>query len=143
MRMPMIRNQETEKGMRPIRTLFDDFIKNAFYQPENDERMMAIDVIENEKEFLLSANLPGIKKKNIKVYVDGNDFVIEAKREEETKKENETMYRVERYQGNYRRAFTIPENWDCNKIKAKYEDGVLRLTIPKKEAEPEKQITIS
>lgn len=143
MRMPIVRNQRQNQDIRPIRTMFDDFLKNAFYQPDDNERMMAMDVIEKEKEYVLTANLPGIKKEDIKVYVDGNDFVIEAKRQEEKKEESEILYRSERYQGNYRRAFSIPETWNVDKVTAKFEDGVLHLNVPKKEAEPEKMITIS
>ena len=143
MRMPVARREKTNQDIKPMRTITDDFIKNAFYEPTNEERMMAMDVIEKEKDFVLTANLPGIEKKNIKVYIDGNDMVVEAKRDEEKRNEDETLYRCERYQGNYRRAFTIPETWDTANIKANYEDGVLKLTVPKKEAEPEKFIEIS
>ncbi len=142
MRMPIIhRNEKME--YRPMRTLLDDFIKNAFHQPTNDEKMMAVDIVEQDKEFILTANLPGIKKKDIKVFVEGNDLVIEAKQFEEKKEEQETMYSCERYQGNYRRAFTIQDNWDCDNMYAKYEDGVLKINIPKMQPKPEKSIKIS
>lgn len=141
MRVPTIWKQD--KDMRPVTSLFDDFLKNAFYRPEEDERMMAMDVVEKNDEFRLKANLPGIKKNDIKVYIDGSDFVIEAKRQKKEKKESETTYREERYQGNYRRAFSIPDTWDVKNIKANFKDGVLHINIPKKAAEPEKQITVS
>jgi len=52
------------------------------------------------------------------------------------------MYRCERYRGDYRRVFTIPEDWDYENIKANYDNGVLNLTVPKKEVKPEKEITV-
>ncbi len=143
MRLPIIRREEREVDSRPIRSLIDDFLDNAFFESDLSEtKMMSIDVIEREQEFLLSANLPGIKKQDIKVYVEGDSLVIEAKRQEEKEDKNETMYRCERYQGDYRRVFSVPENWDYENIKAKYEDGVLKLTVPKKEIKPEKEIMI-
>jgi len=141
--MPILRRIRKNDEVMPIRILLDDFVRNAFYKPSDEERMMAMDVIENEKEFVLTANLPGIKKEDIKVYIDGGDFIIEAKKEEEKRQENETLYRCERYQGNYRRVFSIPDTWDCNNVAAVYEDGVLKLTVHKKDIEPEKMITIS
>ncbi len=141
MRMPTIWNQN--KDVRPITSLFDDFLKNACCQPGEDERMMAMDVVEKKDQFQIKANLPGIRKSDVKVYVDGNDFVIEAQRRKEEKQENETTYRAERYQGNYRRVFSIPETWDVSNINANFKNGVLHINIPKKDAEPEKEITVS
>ena len=144
MRLPTVRKGEQQVDNRPMRSLIDDFLKNAFFEPDFSEtKLMAMDVIERDTEFVLSANLPGIKKKDIKVFVEGDNLVIEAKREEDKEEQNEMTYRCERYRGDYRRIFSIPDNWDYEKIKAKYEDGVLHLTVPKKQKQPDKEITIS
>jgi HSP20 family protein len=146
MRMPTIKKEVDGVRERPIhsmRSLLDDFMKNASTVSQTGSRMMAMDIIERKDEFLLSANMPGMTKENIKIRVDGKDLIIEAHRESEKKESDETLCRCERYQGNYRRVFSIPDNWDVEKIKASYEDGVLRLRVPKQKAQPEKEIKIS
>ncbi len=143
MRLPIMRREERQLDSRPVRSLIDDFLKNAFFEPEEEEsKLMAMDVIERDSEYVLKANLPGIKKKDIKVYIEGENLVLEAKRSEEKEEKSETMYRCERYRGDYRRVFTIPEDWDYENIKANYDNGVLNLTVPKKEVKPEKEITV-
>jgi HSP20 family protein len=139
-----MRRDEKSVVSRPVRSLLDDFLQNAFFDTDNeDAKLMAMDVIERDNEFVMSANLPGIKKNDIRVYVEGNNLVIEAKHDKKSEEKNGTMYRCERYHGDYRRVFALPENWDFEKIEAKHENGVLNLTIPKKERKPEKEITIS
>ena len=143
MRLPMIRREDKKLETRPIRSIFDDFLHNAFSESGfEDTKLMAIDVIEREDEISLKADLPGIKKKDIKVFVEGENLVIEARREEQKEERDETMYKCERYSGDYRRVFTIPENWDYENMKAKFDHGVLHLEIPKRAKTPEKEITI-
>jgi len=143
MRLPTMRRENRQMNTSPVRSLIDDFLKNAFFEPEEeDSKLMAMDVIERDKEYILKANLPGIKKKDIKVYIEGDNLVLEARRSEEKEEKSETMYRSERYRGDYRRLFSIPKDWDYENISAKYENGVLNLTIPKKEIKPEKEISV-
>ncbi len=144
MRLPIIKREERDVASRPIRSLLDDFLHNAFGELSfQDTKLMEMDVVERDKDYVLTANLPGIKKKDIKVHVDGNNLIIEARQDEKKEEKNETMYRCERYHGDYRRVFSIPENWDHEKMKARYENGVLNINVPKKEEKPEKEITIS
>lgn len=143
MRLPTMRRENRQMNTSPVRSLIDDFLKNAFFEPEEeDSKLMAMDVIERDKEYILKANLPGIKKKDIKVYIEGDNLVLKARRSEEKEEKSETMYRSERYRGDYRRLFSIPKDWDYENISAKYENGVLNLTIPKKEIKPEKEISV-
>lgn len=143
MRLPTMRRDNRQMETRPVRTIFDDFLHNAFCESGFEEtKLMAIDVIERDNEISLKADLPGIRKQDIKVFVEGDNLVIEARREEHQEEKNETMYKCERYSGDYRRVFTIPENWDCEKIRAKFEQGVLKLSIPKRAEKPAKEIVI-
>jgi len=93
----------------------------------------AVDIYEGEKEITLKAELPGVNKKD--VHVEVNDGVItlrgERKIEEEKKKEN--YHRLERSYGNFHRSFTLPNTVDPGKVKAHYKDGVLEITLPRKE----------
>ncbi len=134
--------------MRPMSSMlnvFDD-IFNRMFDEENTEdnaRSMAMDIIEHEKEFELLANLPGYKKENIKISVHDNQLMIEASVSEQKEEKKGTVYRCERYSGSYRRNLILPENTDFAKISAKMEDGVLKLSIPKKEPSPKKEIVIN
>lgn len=144
MRLPITKRDETRVTRDPYRSLIDDFLKNAFYEPGYEQtKLMAMDVIERDKEYVLRANLPGMKKENIKVYIENNNLVIEAKHQEEKEEKDETMYRCERYHGDYHRVFSVPDNWNTENMQAKYENGVLNITVPKKEEKPAKQISIS
>ena len=145
MRLPITMNQSFANKSRPVnsmRSLMDDFRKNAFAATSSTPRMMAMDIVEKMDEFVLTANTPGIKKDNIKILVDGKDLIIEATREQEKRGERETRCCCERYLGDYRRVFSLPDNWDIENINATYEDGVLRLIVPKKKVKPEKEIKI-
>ncbi len=124
-------------------SMFDDFLSNAFSDEQSESnRMMPMDIHEREKEFVVKANLPGIKKDNIKVSVHDNELVIEGKQEAEKTDKDDTVYRYERFKGDYRRAISLPEVCDLDKVQAKLEDGVLNLTIPKKAPTPAKEIKI-
>jgi HSP20 family protein len=129
--------------MTSMMNLFDDFF-NRYYEeePDNNFKAMAMDIVEHEKEIELLANLPGFKKEDVKISVHDNNLVIEAKCENKKEEKKGTMYRCERYSGSYKRTLRLPENADVAKIQAKMEDGVLKLTVPKKEETPKKEITI-
>lgn len=137
-------NRNTEfKPMMSMLNMFDDFF-NRVYEDESDHdvKAMAMDIVEQEKEFELMANLPGFKKEDVKISVHDNQLLIEAKCENKKEEKKGTMYRCERYSGNYRRNLYLPDNADVAKIQAKMEDGVLKLSIPKQEATPQKEIVI-
>lgn len=130
--------------MSNMLSLFDDFF-NRVYEDENaDEnyRAMAMDIVEQDKEYQILANLPGFKKKDVKISLHDNQLMIEAECKGEKEDKQGTMYRCERYSGSYRRNLLLPDNADVNKIAAKMEDGVLTLTIPKKDSVPKKEISI-
>ena len=135
----------TTRDLFPLMSsLFDDFLSNAFTEEQTEaNKMMPMDVSEREKEFIIRANMPGIKKENIKVSViNNNELTIEGKQEAEKTEKNETVFRYERYKGNYRRSISLPDVCDVGKVVAKLEDGVLTLMIPKREPSPTKEIKI-
>ena len=132
MTKPITKKDENETMNRSVRNILDDFLRNSYMCPSGDEtRMMAMDVIERENEYALLANLPGIGKKNVKVSVDGRDLIIEANRSKTKEEKGETLYRCERYHGNYRRVITLPDDSDYEEISADYENGVLSIKVPK------------
>ena len=95
-------------------------------------------IIEKEKEYLIELAAPGLTKKDFKVETDNGVLTISAEKKEE-KKEQEGGYSRREYSYNsFSRSFTLPENSKPDKIDASYEDGVLKLTVPKKEITPVK-----
>jgi HSP20 family protein len=102
----------------------------------------ACDIYETDKEIVVKAELPGVKKEFVNVSIENNLLTIQGERkfEEETKKEN--YHRVERAYGEFLRTFTLPAFVDTAKINAEFKDGILLLTLPKREEAKPKQIEV-
>lgn len=127
---------------------FEDFFSprgwRAMLRTLPDEPEIKMDVAEDDKTYRVKAEIPGVKKEDIKVAIDGNQVSIsaEVKKEKEEKK-GETVIRSERYYGRQARTFTLFCDIDSNAAAAKYEDGVLELTLPKKSnGAPVKQVAV-
>lgn len=91
-----------------------------------------VDVTENDKEYLVTADLPGVKKDDIRVSIDGSYVSISAEVKKDKKKENGRSIIQETYRGSMSRGFSLPTEVDDKSASAKLEDGVLRLTLPKR-----------
>jgi HSP20 family protein len=141
---PKKTSNRRNRDLFPAVSLFDNFLQRFFDEDiaEENERMMAIDVIENDDNYQVIADLPGIKKDNISISMDDNELVIEAQQDEKREEKKGSYYRCERYSGNYRRSIFLSENVDRNNIDAKFEDGVLEIVLPKKEPKPVKKIAV-
>lgn len=132
----------------PFGDLFDDFFKGYFVRPMTLEapetvRRVHVDVTEADGEFKVLAELPGVKKEDIKVEIAGDAVSISAEaRTERDVKRGERVVHSERYFGKMARSFRLGEEIDEAKVVAKFTDGVLELTLPKKAAGTTKQITI-
>lgn len=101
----------------------------------------AYDVDETDSEFLLSCDLPGMKKSDIDIQVTGNRLTISGERKTE-KKSKQDQYTERRY-GRFQQSFNLPDNIDTDKLEASYEDGVLYLALPKTESSQAKHVEIS
>jgi len=112
---------------------FKGFGVRPFVQDFKSEPQMKMDVSEADGSYLIKAEIPGVKKDDIHISVDGNIVSIsaEVKREKEEKK-GESVIRSERYFGKVSRSFTLANDVDADKVQAKYADGVLEVTMPKK-----------
>ncbi|MDA8383867.1 MAG: Hsp20/alpha crystallin family protein [Betaproteobacteria bacterium] len=142
-------NMMTRVGPFGLDDLFDDLTKGFFVRPARIEKEVAaapsmkIDVTENEKAYLVAAEVPGVRKDDIEVNIEGSQVTISAtaKRESE-EKGGEKVLRRERYYGKTQRSFVLPQDIDEAAAQAKCVDGVLELTLPKKEAAVGKRLTI-
>ena len=102
-----------------------------------------IDVTENERAYLIHADMPGVNKEDIDVQIDGAQVSISAKSETRKKEEGEKVLRTERYAGTMSRSFTLASEIDENAAQAKFENGVLELNLPKKEAAAARRLAIN
>jgi len=105
---------------------------------------MRIDVTENDKAFLVNAEMPGIDKNDIAISVEGNQVSISAEvKRESKKKDNEMDVYTERYYGKVFRSFSLPAELESTKADAHYDNGILHLTLPKKHNGGARKITVS
>jgi len=133
----------------PFNDLVDDLFKGFFVRPMVYEGApaalprMKVDVAEQNGAYQVSAELPGVRKEDIQVSIDGAQVTLaaELKREKETR-EGERVLHTERVYGRATRSFTLPQEIDEAKVEAKFRDGVLELTLPKKAAAARRSITI-
>lgn len=131
----------------PMTTQMNRFLQNFGLKPfqfEDDRLQMKIDVSEDEKNFVVRADIPGAKKEDIKVDIDGNRISIsaEAKSLKEEKKDEKVIY-SERYEGQVYRSFTLDSAIDEAKAQANYKNGVLELTLPKSSNGKVKRLSIN
>ena len=123
-------------------SLFDDFFKDiapGFYvRPLHGDTLPApsqikVDVKETEGGYTVQAEVPGVPKEDIHVSVEGNVVSLRAEvRQLDQKTEGEKVLRSERYYGSVARSFQLPADIDAAQAKAKYDNGILTLTLPKK-----------
>lgn len=126
---------------------FDNVFK-GFFRPVRTEGVPDIqfkmDVKEDEKGYTVHAEIPGVKKEDIHVNIDGNVVSINAEvKQEKEVKEGEKVLRSERYYGKVARSFSVASDIDESTSQAKYSDGVLELVLPKKVSTAAKRLTIN
>ncbi len=110
--------------------LFRGFFKPVRFEGTKAPVTIKMDVTENDKGYLVHAEMPGVKKEDIHVDIDGNQVTVTAEVKRETeKKEGDKVLRSERYYGNVYRSFTLPHELDEALSEAKFADGVLELTL--------------
>ena len=130
---------------------FDDLLRGFFVRPVSFEGTHAqpavghfrVDVSENEQAYVIRAEIPGVKKEDINISIDGDQVAITAEiKNEKEVKGGERVLRAERHYGKVYRAFALGQPVDENAASAKYTDGVLDLTLPKRAASQAKRIAI-
>ncbi len=108
-------------------------VMSAVMSDEQAPLTIKIDASEDDKSYSIDADIPGVKKEDIKVSIEGNEVSISAEvKQEKEEKKDERVLRTERYYGQVYRSFTLPQQVDETGAQAKYENGVLRLTLPKR-----------
>ena len=139
----------TRFNVNALDSVFDDLVRGFFVRPvrfnaeDGVPAQIRIDVSENDSGYVVRAEIPGVKKEDISVSINGNEVEISAEvKNEKEIKEGEQVLRSERHYGKVYRAFALTHEVDQNATQAKYADGILELTLPKKASAATKRITI-
>ena len=103
----------------------------------------SVDIYEHEGNIVLKAEIPGVEPKDVDIRVENNTLTLRGERKLDQQIKRDNYHRVERSYGVFTRSFTLPNVVDQEKIKAEYTDGVLKLTLPKREEAKPKQISIN
>jgi HSP20 family protein len=95
-----------------------------------------VDISENDGQYLVKADIPGVAKEDIKITIDNDVLTIQGERKQEQEEENKHFHRVERFYGSFIRSFTLPDDADAAALKAAAQEGQLTVSIPKKVSAP-------
>ena len=127
---------------------FDRLFREAF-SPQLGETELStrswappVDIFETEDAIVLKAELPGVDPKDVEVRVEDNNLYLKGERNYEKEVKEQNYHRIERSYGSFARSFSLPNSIDAEKVKAEYKDGLLTLTMPKREETKPKTIKI-
>ncbi len=128
--------------------MFDESFRGASRSGSEDWALggawaPAVDIYEQDGNIVLKAELPGVDPKQVDVRLESNTLTLSGERKVDHEVKQEHYHRVERAYGSFTRSFTLPSTVDQEKIKADYKDGVLKVTLPKREEAKPKQISIA
>lgn len=124
----------------------EEFFNHSWGFPSNAQApdfSAAVDVTENEREYLFTLDAPGVSEKDIQVSVTGRQLSISGERRREEEEKSERAYRSERVFGQFQRSFLLPDEVNMDEIQASFKDGVLKVRVPKVEAAKAKSIAIN
>jgi HSP20 family protein len=136
-------------GFNPLEDAFENLFRGVpVWRSDPETRAPAptqfrMDVTENDKEYQVLAELPGVKKEEISITINGNEVAVSAEvKHEKDVRNGKTVLRAERYYGKIQRAFAFGQEVDEATAQAKYNDGVLELTLPKKTIAAAKKLAV-
>src|SRR5215203_396466 len=143
-------NMITYDPFRELRTLQDEVnrVFSSSFGRSGESGMMrgawnpSVDIFENKDQIVLEAELPGLKPEDVNISIENNVLTIHGERKFEKKDENDNFHRVERSYGSFTRSFTLPSTVQSENANAEFENGVLRLTLAKREEAKPRRIEI-
>ncbi|HYX05682.1 MAG TPA: Hsp20/alpha crystallin family protein [Bacteroidales bacterium] len=139
---------------RELRSIFPSFVDeffgtdllNNFFETRTGINTPAVNIVEGKDDFRIEVAAPGLDKKDFKIDIDNNMLSISAEKENKVKEEEDNYVRREFGYTSFKRTFTLPDSVNADQIKATHKEGILQITIPKKEearVKPPKKIEIS
>jgi HSP20 family protein len=134
---------------REMEEMFERFSRPLGWRHRGGQELMTggdwvprVDIAETDKEFIIKADLPEIKKEEVSVTVDKGVLTLRGERKQEKEEKDKKFHRIERLYGSFTRSFTLPANVDETKVDAAFKDGILQLTIPKTKETKPKEIEV-
>ena len=131
----VLRNWEPYNLLREFDNVLRNRVQDGIWSPK-------VNIVENEKGYTISAELPGVSKDDIDIDLKDNTLSIKGEKKVETKDEKENYIRVESSYGKFERSFNVSDDIDRNSVNASFKDGVLTLVLNKKEESKPKQIKV-
>ena len=122
--------------------LFQDSLSRLFSEPASRPWTPAVDIFETENELVLKSDLPDIDPKEVGIQLENGTLTLKGERKFEEQKNGKGFHRIERSYGKFVRAFSLPDTVDGEKVKADYKNGVLTVTLPKKEVAKPRTINV-
>lgn len=117
-------------------------------EPENEmlavaDWMPSVDISETDTAYLIKAEIPGVKKEDVKVTIQDGMLTIQGERKQEKEEKSKKFHRIERSYGSFMRSFRVPDDADESAVKAEFKDGMLNVTLAKSEKSKNKAINVS
>lgn len=143
------RFEPTLRGFGDFTDRLNRMLTNSFFEKPLGEEMLTavdwvpnIDIQETEREYLIKAEIPEVRKENVKVTVEEGILYLKGERHQEKEEKGRKFHRTERTYGSFLRTFTLPADADEKKIAAEFKDGMLNVHLPKSETAKPKAIEI-
>lgn len=152
--MALVKTNGQEKKMalwrpfswdRNIQQAFENFLdmpKDWEFPMTGGELFPTVDISETSKDYSIRAEVPGMKKEDIKITINKNVITLAGEKKEEKKSEGQKFHRMESYYGSFQRSFVLPDGIKADKVEASFKDGVLSVTVPKSEETQSKTVEI-
>ncbi len=130
---------------KTVRQMFDRFLavpKDWEFPLTGGEFFPSVDISETPQEYVIRAEIPGMKKEDTKLSIHNNVLTLSGEKKSEARHEDKKYHRVESYYGSFQRSFVLPDAIKADKVSATFKDGVLSVTVPKAEEAKEKTVEI-
>ncbi|MGI8959931.1 MAG: Hsp20/alpha crystallin family protein [Bryobacteraceae bacterium] len=134
-------NTETEDFPTGLR-VFQDSLSRLLSEPTSRPWSPPVDIYETENELVLKADVPEVDPKNVAIQMENGTLTLKGERRFEEQRNGRGFHRIERGYGSFVRAFSLPDTVDPEKVKADYKNGVLTVTLPKKEVAKPKTVNV-
>lgn len=137
--MSIIRYNTNDYVPTSFSNLVDKFFNESLARTGGSTFIPKVDIIENTDSFEIQLAVPGLNKEDFKIELNDNYLIVSGERKFTNEKKERTFHSIETHYGSFSRSFSLPENVDGTRINAKYNNGILELTIPKDEKKALKQ----
>lgn len=134
---------------REMEDMIDRYSKSLSWPRRSSQEIITagdwaprVDIVETENEFTVKAEIPEVKKEDVKISVEDGVLKISGERRQEKEEKNKKFHRVERFYGSFMRSFILPDNVDESKVDASFKDGILSVKLPKSEKTKPKAIEV-